>query len=315
MVRAGSRALSVFANALNARVLHAHADGQLTPRELEEKLGWAPQSSLRAAVTNLSDLGALTRVNGSGSPGAPTELTEAGHELLPVADALERWLGSAPVDPIPLEDPAAQGIVRVLTAGWDSTIVRALAEQPHTLIELSARISDLNYPALKRRLGKLRSTQLVVPTATENGTAYEASEWLRRAIVPLTLAGRWERRHSTGTEPISAIEVEAAFLLTLPLAELPLRSTGVCALAVLTSEEQTGAKRDVAGVAVEVKGGAIVSCSAGAASSQPTWALGTVDAWLEALVDGRSETLRVSGTKPRLATSIIKALHTTLFNL
>jgi DNA-binding HxlR family transcriptional regulator len=311
-VRAATRALSIFTSVLNARVLRAFADGPLNPGELEEKLGWAPQSSLRAAVANLSECGALVRV--AGGHGAPSELTPAGRELLPVAAALEHWLQGNPSGPIPLEDPAAQGIVRVLNAAWDSTAVRALAERPQTLIELSARIPDVNYPALKRRLAKLRSTQLVVPVETPDGAAYAVSDWLRRAVVPLTLAGRWEREHDAGGQPISAVEIEAAFLLALPMAVLPARSTGACALAVLTSEERTGPKREVAGVALEVKQGAIVSCTTGAASNQPTWALGTVNAWLEALVDGRSDALRVSGAKPRLATGIIKAIHTALFS-
>ena len=314
MLRAGSRALSIFTNALNARVLHAHAEKPLSPHELEEALGWAPQSSLRAVVNKMCELNALARTDDA--IGAPTELTPAGRELLPVADSLERWLEGAPDGPIPLEDPAAQGIVRVLAAGWDSTVIRALAEQPQTLIELSSTISDHNYPALKRRLGKLRATHLVTPVRTEEGGAYAVSEWLRRAVVPLTYAGRWERRHDCDAAPITAVEIEAALLLALPLAELPARSVGACALAVLTSsEERSRLKQNVAGVAVEIKQGEIVSCAVGTPASQPTWALGTIDAWLDAMVEGRRDALRVSGTKPRLAEGIVRGLHAGLFKL
>lgn len=313
MVRAGSRALSIFTNALNARVLHAHADGPLRPGELEEALGWAPQSSLRAAVGKLCDLGTLVRHGrAEGSAGAATELTAAGRELLPVADALEHWLQSAPGGPIPPDDAAAHGIVRTLTAAWDSTVVRALAERPLTLTELSAAISNLNYPALKRRLGKLRSTHLVTPMPTDNGTAYAASEWLRRAVIPLAVAGRWERKHDADAEPISRVEVEAAFLLALALVRLPTRATGACALAVLTSEDGPKSKRQVAGVAVEAKQGAIVSCKVATTTTQATWALGNIDAWLEVVIDGHPNALRVSGAKPQLARSIIKALHINL---
>jgi DNA-binding HxlR family transcriptional regulator len=310
---AASRSLSIFTSALSARVLYAFAEGPLTSGELEETLGWAPQSSLRASIAKLIELGALARTaTDQRSQGAPLELTEAGQELLPVVTALERWLADSPAGPISIEDPAAQGIVRTLTAGWDSTVVRVLAERPHSLIELSATISALNYPTLKRRLAKLRSTQLVVPVQTASGRAYEASEWLRRAVVPLTVAGRWERRHEAG-QPIAHTEVEAAFMLALPLARLPARASGTCGLAVLTSEEGDDSKRGVAGVALEVSEGEIVSCSADAAGGQPTWALGTVNAWHDALLDGRAGALRVSGAKPRLANGIVKALHTALF--
>jgi DNA-binding HxlR family transcriptional regulator len=310
---AASQCLSVFTNALNCRVLYALAGGPLSPGELGEELPWAPQSSLRRSLAGMTEMDVVTRrtEDERASPGE-IELTEAGRELLPVAAALQRWLEDCPGGPVGLEDTAAQGVVRVLTAGWDSTVVRALAEDPRGLVELSAAIRELNYPALKRRLTKLRSTGLAVPVDTERGPAFEASEWLRRAVVPLTLAGRWERRHQAGGQPISAMEIEAAFLLALPLVRLPAKATGICALAVLTSSVGN-AKRSVAGVVVDVRAGEIVSREAGVTGKRPTWALGTIDAWLEALVDGRTDGLRMSGAKPGLAKSVVEALHDDVF--
>lgn len=313
-MRSGSRTLSLFTNALNARVLDAHTGGSLRPSELDETLGWAPQSSLRAAVRKLREVGALAPVEPEeGQPSTATELTAAGHELLPVAAALEHWLRGAPDGPIPLDDSAARGTIRVLTAGWDSTIVRTLAERPLSLIDLNSAISGLNYPALKRRLGKLRSTHLVTPVPTGNTHVYETTAWLRRAIVPLILAGRWERRHDAGAEPVSRVEVEAAFLLSLPLIRVPARASGACALAVLTSDDGSRSKKHVAGVTVEVEHGRLASFHTGTAAAQATWALGGIDAWLDAVIDGNREPLRFSGAKPRLAENVVKALHTGLF--
>jgi DNA-binding HxlR family transcriptional regulator len=290
-------------------------DGPLRPGELEKEIGWAPQSSLRAVVTKMREVGALCRLAPEdGSPNAATELTAAGRELVPVANALEHWLQSCPDGPLPLEDVAAHGIVKVLTAGWDSTVIRALAERPQTLIELSAGIVDLNYPALKRRLTKLRSTHLVAPVRSGNATAYTATEWLRHAVVPLTLAGRWERRHDTGAQPISQMEVEAAFLLALPLISLPPRSSGSCALAVLVAEDRPRSRRSVAGVTLEAKQGELLAYEAGAGPAQDTWVLGTIDAWLDAMIDGDNDRLRFRGAKPRLAENVVKALHSALFS-
>jgi DNA-binding HxlR family transcriptional regulator len=311
---AASRCLSLFSKALDARVLQACANQPLAPSQLEEAFPWAPQSTMRSSLAKLTEIGALTRSPGDGQArGAAMELTQAGRELLPVAAALEWWLEGGPNGPIPLEDPAAQGIVRVLMAGWDSTVIRVLAEQPRSLIELQTRISELNYPALKRRLTKLRSTGMVVPGKTANGLAYEVSDWLRRAVVPLTLAGRWERRHQVGRGPIAQMDLEAAFMLALPLVQLSSGADGACGLAILGLEERDAPKRSVAGVALELKGGEVVSCSADAVGEQPTWALGTVDVWLEALAVGCASSLRVSGAKPSLANGIVKALHNDLF--
>lgn len=312
---AASQCLSVFTNALNCRVLYALAGGALSPAELGEALAWAPQSSLRRSLASLTEIGAVTRCAEDGRAyGGAIELTEAGRELLPVAAALQRWLESCPGGPVRLEDAAAQGIVRVLTAGWDSTVVRALAERPRSLVELSAAIRELNYPALKRRLTKLRSTGLAVPVETEGGPGFEASEWLRRAVVPLTLAGRWERRHQVGGQSISAMEIEAVFLLAVPLVRLPAKVAGVCALAVLISHEGNS-KRNVAGVVIEVKAGEIVSRETDVTGDQPTWTLGTIEVWLDALVDGRLPALGASGAKPSLAKAIVRSLHNDIFRV
>jgi DNA-binding HxlR family transcriptional regulator len=313
-MRAGSKALAFFSYSLHAKVLRAHAEGPLRPGDLEEKISWAPQSSLRLAVSTLSELGILSRHEDEGAQGAVTALTEAGRELLPVADTLERWLQLAPDGPIPLDDDAARGIVRVLTAGWDSTMVRALAERPLTLNEISADISDLSYPALKRRLTKLRATRLVEPARSQGMAAYGASDWLRLAVVPLAVAGRWERKHDPEAEPISPVEVEAAFLLTLPFLQLPVDAVGSCTLAVLTSEDKSEGGPEVAGVAIVVDRGKVVSCTSEARSRPTTWALGTTEAWLDAVIGGHPDGLRVRGTKTALARQVIGSLHDTLFH-
>lgn len=315
MVRAGSRALSFFAHPLNARILRAHVDGPLRPGELDETIGWAAPSSLRAAVGRMCDAGTLTRVElDDPALTVVTELSEAGRELLPVAGALEHWLREAPEGPVELDDAAAHGIVKVLAAGWDSTMVRALAERALTLSELNDRIPYITYPALKRRLAKLRSTGLVRTANSGKATTHQATEWLRHAVVPLAVGGRWELLHDTDAEPISEVEVEAAFMLTLPLVEVPSkRLSGACTLAVLVSD---GAEPDVAGVTVEVERGSIVSYgSNGAAVAPTTWALGTAEAWLQALIDGQSDGLRTGGAKPRLAQGLVDGLRETVFRV
>ena len=58
-VRAGSLVLALFANPLNALILRAHADGPLRLDRMHEEIGWAAHTPLRAALANLSEIGAL----------------------------------------------------------------------------------------------------------------------------------------------------------------------------------------------------------------------------------------------------------------
>jgi DNA-binding HxlR family transcriptional regulator len=313
-IRAGSQALGVFAKQLTARVLRIHAEGPLCPSELEERIGWAPGTSLRTAAGTLRQLGALARVAPqNGGRATAVELTAAGRELLLVADALEHWLLSAPGGPIPLDSTAGRGTVKVLTAGWDSTIVMALAERPLSLTELNDAIVNTNYPALKRRISKLRSTSLISPIGKGKGTTYVATDWLRRAIAPIVIAGRWERKHDPGFERVTRGEAESAFMLTLPLVgELSSDASGTCALTVLAAEAGDGLPGEVGGVAVAVDEGKIAAFSPNTALAPTTWALGTADAWFEAVIEGHPEALDIRGSQPELPLGIVEAIHTIL---
>jgi DNA-binding HxlR family transcriptional regulator len=167
MGQAGSLALSTFGRVLNARILRAHAGESLNTSELEQRLGWAAKASLRVATTKLCELGALERSDDSvGS--ASTRLTAAGHNLLIVADVIERWLSRSEFGAFDLPDPASRGTIRALVAGWDSTMVQMLADRPRSLAGLSAEIAEHSYPALKRRFARLRRASLMA--AVDDGS-------------------------------------------------------------------------------------------------------------------------------------------------
>jgi len=316
-VRAGSRVLSLFANPLTERILQAHLDGPLRLSVLHDQLGWAPQTTLRAAVGNLCEIGALARgSNGnSGSPAA-TELTPAGEELIAVGEALERWLVRCPMGAIPPHSDEAKGAIKALAGGWNSTMMRALANRPFTLTGLDKIIPEMSYPSLERRLASMRATgQIEAVEDSQRGTPYVVTEWSRRAVAPLCVAGRYERRHlPQETAPITDVEVEASFMLVLPLAPLPENARGACMLAVQTTADQAQQQgHNLAGVIVEVNRGEVVSCQTEIDQSPPTWALGTAETWLDVVIDGRFEELRFGGARPQLAADLVHGLHFALF--
>ena len=43
-----------------------------------------------------------------------------------------------------------------------------------------------------------------------------------------------------------------------------------------------------------------------------TWAIGTSDAWLDAVIDGRMEDLRIGGAQPQLACDLAQGLNSVL---
>jgi len=304
-LRPGNGPLLVLARALSAEVLRAHAGGALSRAELKAVLGSAPTSSMRAALGELAALGAVAR---EGSRGGRSELTPAGRELAPVLDALERWLAEAPQGPLSLEQGAGRRIVRRLVDAWDSGVVRALAERPCAGAELSARVPAVNEAALLFRLERLRSASLLRLFRGAGAARYGPTQWLCRSVTPLVLAGRWELRHGAAPTPLSGGDAEAALLLALPQLELSPRASGACTLAVLTPDRQA-AGGEVAGVLAELELGAIASLATGGGSDPSTWALGTVPAWLEGVVDGRGDRLRIGGARPWLARHLVGSIR------
>jgi DNA-binding HxlR family transcriptional regulator len=318
-IRAGSRVLGIFENPLNARVLRAHVEGPCRLVELQERIGRTAQTTVRAAVANLLEIGALRRESvGESSYAVATRLTAAGEEMLFVADTVEAWLALCPRGPIDPASDASREAVKALTGGWSSTLMRALANRSFTLTELAEAIPGVSYPALERRIASMRSSGQIEPVQRKGrGTPYKVTDWLRQAIAPLAAAGRWERRHlGDASPPITEIEVEAAFLLTLPLAPLPPYAQGSCVLAAQTDPVEPSARnRRLAGVDVEVAAGAVVSSVAAIGGEPTTWAVGTPDTWFEMVIDGQVRDLRVGGASPQLALDLAAGLHFALFGL
>lgn len=319
-VRAGGTVLSLIAGPLCVPILRAHLDGRLRLPDLRERIGGAAQTTLRGQVGNLRGIGALERHVLSGMPyTVENELTDVGRGILAVARVVEAWLARAPQGPIALGSEPAKGAIRALVGGWGSTMLRALAARPLSLTELSSVIPEISYPSTERRLSAMRAARQVevLPGDGAAGRPCVVTEWTRQAVGPLVIAGRCECRHmAETTEPLTRIDIEAAFLLAIPLVTLPEAMTGSCLLAVNTGmADGDESKRSIAGVHVEVDSGDISSCTSGMEREPRIWALGTVDSWLDAIVDGRLDRLRFGGEDTQLSKAVIVSLHAALLPL
>ncbi|HXS33678.1 MAG TPA: winged helix-turn-helix transcriptional regulator [Solirubrobacterales bacterium] len=317
-VRAGGTVLSLIAGPLSVPILRAHLDGPLRLPDLRERIGGAAQTTLRGQVGNLRAIGALERHVRSGMPyTVENELTELGRGVLAVAAIVEAWLAQAPQGSIPLGSEPAKGAIRALVGAWGSTMLRELAAQPLALTELSSTISELSYPALERRLSAMRAARQV-ELRTDGGRGakpYAVTEWTRQAVGPLVAAGRCECEHLAAvTEPLTRIDVEAAFLLAVPLVDLTVNYSGSCLFAVDTGSGNEGeSKGRLAGVYIEIEEGSVASCVSKLEQEPRTWALGTVSSWVDAILEGRLGRLRMGGADPKLATSLIEGIHASLF--
>lgn len=311
-MRAGAQALTLLSIPTNTDVLRALADRPRSLIELRRAAGSPPVTTLRSHLRTLSERGALVSRRQREFPGSVDfEMTQAGRELWAVAEVVSSWLGAAPDGPLQLGSVAAKSAIKALLAGWSTSIVRALAARPLSLTELNTIIAGTSYPSLERRLGAMRlAGQIEKLSGSGRGTPYAITEWLRRAVAPIIMAARWERRNAASvTPPISCLDAEAIFLLALPLLRLPPSLSGVCRLTVEVKAVDGGR---LAGASVAVRDGRAVSQTTRLQGDVDAWASGSSRAWLGAVIEQDAGRLEIGGDGG-LCRALLESLHEALF--
>jgi DNA-binding HxlR family transcriptional regulator len=312
-MRAGAYGLSLLSNPLNAQVLDALVDKRLALPDLHRAVGLPPQTTLRVYLRTLVEIGVIGRDQEPGFPGGVSyELTDSGRDLLETRRILESWLTASPERSLSLGEAAAKGAVKALVDGWNSKVLRALAAKPLSLTELDRLIPSVNYPALERRLAAMRSAgQIRAEQGHAGSRPYKVTDWLRTAVGPLLAAANWEESRTTdATEPFDRLDAEAAFLLAIPMLELPSDQQGACHLAIEVSDD---GRSGAAGVVVDFQEGRLAACHSDKKSNASTEAIGSTAAWLGTLI-GQDDTLETRGDTD-LVDAVVTSLRRALFRL
>jgi DNA-binding HxlR family transcriptional regulator len=310
-LRTGAYALSLLAVPINVQAVVALEDGAKTLIELRRAAGSPPPTTFRGHLKSMSDLGILRRRSPDGSGRVLYELCESGRELLSVVETLRAWLAEAPDGPITLGTSAARSAVKAAAEGWSTGIMRALAAKALTLTALDRLISDMTYPSLERRLEAMRLAGQIEPAPSSGrGTPYVVTEWLRKAIAPLIAGVHWERTHlPEQTSAVTRVDVEAAFMIAIPMLRLRTDVTGMSRLAVELNG--SGGKR-LAGVMVEVEHGKIGTCTSRLDGSPTASGIGSATAWIRAVTDAAPSRLELEGDRA-LTEVLVEGLHSVLF--
>jgi len=311
LTRAGAFTLSLLSAPINAVVLDRLEEG---PRSLTELRGAtaASAATMRRHLRKLSELGVLEGRHENDYPGSVHyELATPGHELAGVAAVVRGWLAIAPGGAIDLGSAAARNAIKALVGGWETGMLRALAARPLSLTELDRLIPDVSYPSLERRLAALRLTRQIKRAPSEGGgTPHAVTDWLRRAVVPITAAVRWEAVRARGTTAhVTNRDIETGFLLSLPLLRLPGELSGSCRLAVEFAHNN-GQRH--AGILIHLEQGRVVSCVSRLEGSPDSWALGSAGSWMSAVLEHDFSQLEMGGDSA-LASTLLDRLHGALY--
>jgi len=306
-MRAGARTVRMLANPIQVQIMRVMAGGfdALSVPEGYAGEGQPPHPPLppgRPEPEPRAEPGDLEK---------KYVITPAGRARVPVTGAIELWLLKAPGGPLAYSDPRAEDAIELLADAWASGLAHVLAAGPTGRRELIAACERPPHAA-KRLLARLQRAGMVETAITpENAPAHVATEWLRRGIGPLALAARVERNDPPPEAmPVDALDVEAAMLLIAPLLRLDEGLSGTCRLAVRLGEP---GRRQPVGITLTVGEGRILACERDLDPDADAAAVGELDPWFAALIDGRPKRLRFEGDR-RLARALVAACNTALFD-
>jgi DNA-binding HxlR family transcriptional regulator len=257
------------------------------------------------------DLGSPIELPGR-NPDTLAKITPSGREMLFVASVLERWLDRTPKGVLPFGGDGATEAIEALAKSWSSTLLHVLSERPHSLAELDHKVQVEGYASTERCLEAMRLLGQVetVSGGDSEGALYGLTDWMREGVSPLAAAARLEQRHRPDQSPsVAPADVEAAFLLAVPLLRLADEFSGSCRLAIRLVAD--GEDRE-AGVTVEVEEGQIVSCVSDLGGDHDSTVEGDLRAWFDAVIDGNPNRLAFAGDHS-LALELVGELHEVLF--
>ena len=278
MKRAGAVALSLLSAPLNVHLLQALEDGPLPLIDLRRSVGSPPQSTMRVYSRTLVDLGTLERQRQAAFPGTVEYGAPSRARPCSTSARFTRVAAGSAVGPgRPREyrqqerdEGAGRGMVdehHPRARGETAFPDRPQPADPADQLPLARAAPGRPAPGRPGRTASRRRT----------GTPYRATTWLRRAIVPLAAGAWWERRHLADPPLIGRLDVEAAFLLAIPLVELP---DGLERQVPPRGRDPGRLLTVFAGVLITIEDGKVVSCSSRLEGRGRGWASGSAGTWM-----------------------------------
>ncbi len=148
--------------------------------------------------------------------------------------------------------------------------------------------------------------------ANGQGSPCRPTIWLRHAAVPLAAASRFERSHVASARD-AKVDIQALLMLAMPIVDFPQAAEGAATLVTrqrsVHAEEQRPSPE---AVTVEIRDGQSQRCIPAVESGAQSWVIGAPEAWLDAVLDGVLDRLRIGGAEAEFAEHDIDTLYATL---
>lgn len=286
----GDGANGLILTALAPRALHTNALTQRLP-------AFAPRTIYRHS-RRLTDFGLIERETTEGVPSSVIQrLSERGRSLYRILDSFTRRDEAS--DATVMNGSGPWAVYTLIGEMWKLGWIQALGERGRSTSELLETSPELSRHQVDNRARQLQAWNLLHKSVGRGqAKRYHLSDRARRGSALILALAHWCERYVPGDAgpALSPSEIAAVLRACLPLLELPTHLEGSLSLGVAG----TGVNGDseTATVSAHLHEGK-VRCVKGTGAPD-SWAAGTVQSWLAAVVDGERGSLRTGGERAPL---------------
>jgi DNA-binding HxlR family transcriptional regulator len=304
--------LKLLGNGANGPILMALGPRSLRTKKLTEKVPtYAPRTVYRHA-RKLAELGLVDREEVAGVPSTVIHcLSPAGRDLYRLIDSYAT--ASLPWVSGPGSGDGLWTVCGLLGEMWTYGWIEELGQGGRSATDLAEATAEMTFHQVSRRTHQLLSWSLLYEsTVRGHRKHYHLSDQARHGMALMTGLGRWRQQYVEGEEDggLTVAEMTTALRASLPLLQLREYQERVIKLGIVGTTGFDG-QRGSATLTVHVSGGGAVRCVK-AKPSEDAWAIGAVDTWFAALLDGDREQMRVGGDLD-FVDECLKRLHDLLW--
>lgn len=304
--------LKLLGNGANGPILMALGPRSVRTKKLTEKVPtFAPRTVYRHA-RKLAELGLVDREEVAGVPSTVIHsLSSAGRDLYHLINSYSK--ASLPWVQGPGSGDGLWTVCALLGEMWTHGWIDELGHGGRSATDLAEATSNMTFHQVSRRTHQLLSWGLLYESGSRGQRKrYQLSDQSRHGMALIAGLGRWRQNHVTGEEEkgMTVGEMSTVILAALPLLQLPDHQERSIRLGIVGTTGENG-QRGSATLTAHVSAGGGVRCVK-AKPSEDAWAIGTVDTWFAALLEGDRGRMRVGGDLDFID-DCLKLFHKTLW--
>jgi DNA-binding HxlR family transcriptional regulator len=284
----------------------------LRTKKLTEKVPTYATRTVYRHARKLAEVGLVDREEVAGVPSTVTHcLSPAGRDLYHLLDSYAK--ASLPWVTGPGSGDGLWTVCSLLGEMWTHGWIDELSQGGRSATELAEATAAMTFHQVTRRTHQLLSWSLLYEsTAKGQRKRYQLSDQTRHAMSLIGGLGRWRQQHVAGQANggLTVVEMTTALRALMPLMKLPEHpersiKLGIVGVTGLDGQHSSGS------LTASISAAGVVRCVK-EKTSEADWAIGTVDTWFTAMLDGDFEQMRIGGDLD-FADDFLKLLHATLW--